>query len=163
MPTYITTFETQIGPLTAAVDEAGALLALYFGREVDSRGAPGEQIVDAARCAHVVTQVQEYFTGERREFDLPMSPRGTEFQRNVWSELKQIPYGQSISYGELAARLGKPAAVRAVGQANGANPIAIIVPCHRVIGANGKLTGYAGGLPQKHHLLAHEAMILMAG
>ena len=163
MPTYITTFETQIGPLTAAVNEEGALLALHFGSEIDSRDTPGEQIEDAGRCGHVVNQLKEYFAGERREFDLKLAARGTEFQRSVWNALAQIPYGQSISYGELAARLGSPGAVRAVGQANGANPIAIVVPCHRVIGANGKLTGYAGGLAHKHHLLAHEAMTLMAG
>jgi len=163
MPTYVTTFETLIGPLTAAVNEDGALLALYFGSEIDSRDAPGEQIDDAERCVHVVNQLKEYFAGQRRVFDLKLAARGTEFQRSVWNALTEIPYGQSISYGELAARLGNPGAVRAVGQANGANPIAIIVPCHRVIGANGKLTGYAGGLAHKHHLLAHEAMTLMAG
>ena len=97
--------------------------------------------------------MEEYFAGARREFTARFVLRGTPFQRRVWEELRRIPYGETISYAELARRIGSPKAVRAVGLANGANPIAIIVPCHRVIGANGTLTGYGGGLPTKRYLL----------
>ena len=103
-----------------------------------------------------VRQLGAYFAGELTDFTLPLAPDGTAFQRAVWTALCRIPYGETISYGELARRIGKPEAVRAVGAANGQNPIAIIVPCHRVIGSNGKLTGYGGGLPIKEALLALE-------
>jgi methylated-DNA-[protein]-cysteine S-methyltransferase len=112
-----------------------------------ARGAVGEAI----------RQLKEYFAGRRTEFDLPLAPEGTEFQREVWRRLQEIPYGETISYGELARRVGNPNASRAVGAANGSNPIPIIIPCHRVIGANGKLTGFGGGLPTKKALLALEA------
>ncbi len=102
-------------------------------------------------------QLDEYFSGRRYAFDIPLAPRGTGFQTLVWRALIAIPYGETRSYGELARAIGRPAASRAVGAANGRNPIAIIVPCHRVIGSNGDLTGYAGGLPIKRWLLAHEA------
>src|SRR5690242_4567781 len=98
-------------------------------------------------------QLTAYFAGERTEFDLPLAPEGTEFQKRVWKALVEIPFGETRSYGELARSIGKPAAVRAVGAANGRNPIGIIVPCHRVIGAGGKLVGYGGGLPMKQMLL----------
>ena len=101
-------------------------------------------------------QLLQYFEGERRDFDLPLSPAGTAFQRRVWDELRRIPYGETVSYGELAQRIGRPTASRAVGAANGRNPLAIVVPCHRVIGADGTLVGYGGGLPVKESLLAHE-------
>jgi methylated-DNA-[protein]-cysteine S-methyltransferase len=103
-----------------------------------------------------VKQLREYFAGRRAEFDLPLAPEGTEFQRTVWRNLQDIPYGETISYGELAKRVGNPKASRAVGAANGQNPIPIVIPCHRVIGANGKLTGFGGGLPTKEALLALE-------
>ena len=106
-----------------------------------------------------IAQFEEYFAGRRREFDLPLAPDGTDFQRRVWRALTAIPYGQTISYGELARRIGNPRASRAVGLANGANPLPIIVPCHRVIGANGSLTGFGGGLPIKQALLALEGSI----
>jgi methylated-DNA-[protein]-cysteine S-methyltransferase len=102
-------------------------------------------------------QLTEYFAHQRTAFSLPLNASGTDFQKRVWAELTQIPYGQTISYGELARRLGNPSASRAVGLANGKNPISIIVPCHRVIGANGKLTGYGGGLTRKEALLALES------
>lgn len=101
-------------------------------------------------------QLSEYFAGARRSFDLPLAPEGTAFQRRVWEELGRIAYGETISYGELARRIGRPTASRAVGAANGRNPLAIVVPCHRVIGADGTLTGYGGGLPIKKQLLALE-------
>jgi methylated-DNA-[protein]-cysteine S-methyltransferase len=106
--------------------------------------------------AEAVRQLSEYFAGERKEFDFPLAPEGTEFQRAVWKRLQEIPYGQTISYGELARRVGNPKASRAVGAANGKNPIPIVIPCHRVIGADGKLTGFGGGLPIKEALLAIE-------
>ena len=101
----------------------------------------------------MTAQLEEYFAGSRRTFAVDFALRGTPFQRRVWEELCRIPYGETISYAELARRIGRPTAVRAVGLANGANPIAIVVPCHRVIGANGTLTGYGGGLPTKRYLL----------
>ncbi|MDO4816408.1 MAG: methylated-DNA--[protein]-cysteine S-methyltransferase [Bacillota bacterium] len=101
-------------------------------------------------------QLGEYFAGSRKEFELPLNPRGTEFQKSVWNALLEIPYGETASYGEIAAKIGNPKASRAVGMANNRNPIAIIIPCHRVIGAGGKLTGYAGGLDKKEFLLKLE-------
>jgi methylated-DNA-[protein]-cysteine S-methyltransferase len=111
---------------------------------------------DATPLRETVRQLQAYFAGELEEFDLPLAPEGTPFQLNVWKRLCGIPYGETISYGELARRIGNPNASRAVGLANGSNPIPIIIPCHRVIGSNGKLTGYGGGLPIKEKLLALE-------
>jgi methylated-DNA-[protein]-cysteine S-methyltransferase len=140
------TIETPIGPLHAMVEE-GALVELKFG----TAGTGSGRI--EIRPDPVTAQLREYFSGSRREFDVKLSPRGTEFQRAVWNELLRVPYGTTISYGELARRIGRPDAVRAVGAANGANPIPIIVPCHRVIGANGTLTGYGGGLDRKRWLL----------
>jgi methylated-DNA-[protein]-cysteine S-methyltransferase len=107
--------------------------------------------------ARAATQLAEYFAGARRVFDVPLAPRGTDFQQGVWRELARIPYGETRSYGELARVLGRPSASRAVGAANGKNPISILVPCHRVIAGSGALTGYAGGLDAKRWLLAHEA------
>ena len=103
-----------------------------------------------------IRQLRAYFSGKLEQFDLPLAPEGTPFQLEVWRRLCEIPYGETISYGELARRIGNPNASRAVGLANGSNPIAIIIPCHRVIGSNGKLTGYGGGLPIKEKLLALE-------
>lgn len=133
--------------------DAEALCALDFlnGRRPAEplAGAVG----DRAAFADEVRELEEYFAGTRRKFTVPFVLRGTPFQRRVWEELCRIPYGKTISYAELARRIGNPKAVRAVGLANGANPIAIIVPCHRVIGANGTLTGYGGGLNTKRFLL----------
>lgn len=121
-----------------------------FGRPVGVRHR-GDILARAA------DQLGEYFAGERTEFELELdSAEGTAFQRRVWAALREIPYGETISYGELARRIGRPTAVRAVGRANGRNPISIVVPCHRVIGAGGKLTGYGGGLERKQMLLALE-------
>ena len=104
----------------------------------------------------VTTQLTEYFAGRRQTFELPLAPEGTPFQQRVWSALLGVPYGETISYGELAARIGRRSASRAVGLANGSNPLPIVIPCHRVIGSNGKLTGYGGGLAIKERLLALE-------
>lgn len=114
---------------------------------------------DDAAFGDVVQQLGAYFAGELREFHLDLDPDGTMFQRQVWQALRSIPYGVTTSYGELAEMLGKPTASRAVGAANGANPIPIIIPCHRVIGADGSLTGFGGGLPAKRWLLSHEAAL----
>jgi methylated-DNA-[protein]-cysteine S-methyltransferase len=127
-------------------------------------GAPD---IDAPLCetpilARAATQLAEYFAGTRRTFDLPLAAAGTAFQQRVWQVLTTIPFGATWSYGELARAIGNPAASRAVGAANGKNPIGIIVPCHRVIGSNGTLTGYAGGLDMKQALLAHERRLAPA-
>ncbi|MCL2573203.1 MAG: methylated-DNA--[protein]-cysteine S-methyltransferase [Defluviitaleaceae bacterium] len=106
--------------------------------------------------ANCITQLDEYFSGKRKIFDLPLNPEGTEFQQTTWSALCTIPYGKTASYGEIAAQMGKPKAPRAVGMANNKNPIYIIIPCHRVVGADGKLVGYGGGLWRKEWLLEHE-------
>jgi methylated-DNA-[protein]-cysteine S-methyltransferase len=111
---------------------------------------------DAAPLTETVRQLQAYFAGDLETFNLSLAPEGTPFQIEVWQRLRDIPYGQTISYGELARRIGNPKASRAVGLANGSNPIPIVIPCHRVIGSNGKLTGYGGGLPIKEKLLALE-------
>ncbi len=110
-----------------------------------------------AALSEAKRQLEEYFAGERREFDLPLALEGTEFQRRVWAELRRIPFGRTISYGTLAKRIGKPSASRAVGQANGSNRLPIVVPCHRVIGRDGRLGGYGGGLATKQALLDLEA------
>jgi methylated-DNA-[protein]-cysteine S-methyltransferase len=115
---------------------------------------------DDALLGPAAEQVRAYFAGELRDFDLRLAPEGTDFQRRVWEALRAIPFGETISYGELARRLGRPTASRAVGAANGRNPIAIVVPCHRVIGADGTLTGYGGGLDRKRWLLRHEESVL---
>ena len=112
---------------------------------------------DPAALADVAAQLDAYFTGELTEFDLPLAPRGSEFQLRVWNALLEIPYGETASYGEIAARIGRPDTVRAVGTTNGRNPIAVIIPCHRVIGADGSLVGYGGGLDRKRLLLELEA------
>jgi methylated-DNA-[protein]-cysteine S-methyltransferase len=151
---YFSRVESPVGPLTATVDDEGRLVRLAFA---DERAAPPPGAVeDPARCAAVVAQLREYLAGARREFDLPLAPPGTPFQRRVWDELSRIPYGATISYRELARRVGNPAATRAVARANATNPIPVIVPCHRVIGSDGTLTGYGGGLHRKRFLLALE-------
>lgn len=155
--TFYTIIESPIGKLTLIAD-GKHLQGLYMEKH---KGMPTLQTDwkrDDAIEAFVLAkqQLSQYFAGELKEFSLPLKPVGTEFQQSVWNELQNIPFGQTISYGELASRIGKPKASRAVGLANGQNPISIIVPCHRVIGANGKLTGYGGGLPRKEKLLALE-------
>lgn len=142
---------SPVGLLTLASD-AGALVECSFeGRApvADARRSPAsDPVLDQAR-----RELDAYFAGALREFTVPVSPRGSEFQRRVWSALRAIPYGQTTTYGAIASRIGAREAVRAVGAANGANPIAIIIPCHRVIGANGSLTGFGGGLERKQFLL----------
>jgi len=149
---YEMRIDTPIGPLYAALDADGRLSALSFhGDEAASVSA-----LNPADVQPLLDQLHEYFSGKRTAFALELAPRGTPFQREVWNALLDIPYGDTISYAELARRIGKPNAVRAVGAANGANPIPLIIPCHRVIGSNGTLTGYGGGIERKQWLLAHE-------
>jgi methylated-DNA-[protein]-cysteine S-methyltransferase len=147
--------ESPIGPLLLAGDEAGVRF-LLFGRGRKPVAAQPEWEPDTGRLSEPAQQLTAYFKGTLRQFDVPVSPQGTPFQQRVWSALQDIPYGETISYGELARRLGNPQAVRAVGLANGSNPISIIIPCHRVIGSNGSLVGYGGGLATKQALLALE-------
>ena len=145
--------DTPIGTLLIAGDER-AIHKIEFP-DNGKAGQPEAGWTESARgpVADAVRQLREYFSGTRTEFDLPLAPQGTAFQRGVWKRLEEIPYGETISYGELAKRVGNPKASRAVGAANGQNPIPIVIPCHRVIGANGKLTGFGGGLPTKEKLL----------
>ena len=157
------TFDTPLGRMVAVVDATAALVALEFLR-ADGSGPVlpdwrwrGEAVArDAGAIAAIRRRLDEYFAGRRRDFDLALAPIGTAFQREVWRMLTAIAHGTTISYAELARRIGRPTATRAVGHANGRNPIAIVVPCHRVIGADGSLTGYGGGLERKAALLALE-------
>ncbi|WNG49372.1 methylated-DNA--[protein]-cysteine S-methyltransferase [Archangium minus] len=155
MTLYTTTMKSPVGPLRLYATE-GALTAIYMENH---KGAP--VLVASEREDHPVLeaarrQLEEYFAGERMSFDVPLDPVGTPFQKSVWALLREIPLGVTRSYGELARCLGRASAARAVGAANGRNPISIIVPCHRVVGTDGKLTGYAGGVPTKQWLLEHE-------
>jgi methylated-DNA-[protein]-cysteine S-methyltransferase len=147
--------ESPIGPLIVAGDEEG-LRYLLFARGRDKARPQPEWEEDRGLLKEPVKQLNAYFAGTLRDFDLPLAPQGTAFQTEVWRALCDIPYGETTSYGELAKRIGNAKAVRAVGLANGSNPIAIIIPCHRVIGSNGSLVGYGGGLPIKQALLALE-------
>jgi methylated-DNA-[protein]-cysteine S-methyltransferase len=151
---YASTFASPIGALTAVVDEDAALTELRFAGQPPPDGVAW----DDARCAHLRRELDEYFAGERREFTVALRPRGTEWQQRVWAALLRIPYGTTIDYRALAALAGNPRAVRAAGRANGTNPIPILIPCHRVIGANGGLTGYGGGLDAKAMLLRLEGV-----
>jgi methylated-DNA-[protein]-cysteine S-methyltransferase len=157
---YWTSMDSPLGPLLIVVDEQGTLTQLDF-TETRSKNHPNvdNAVGDDKRCEHVVRQLAEYFAGERRDFNLKVAPEGTEFQRKVWNVLRTIPFGQTISYGEQARRLGNPNASRAVGAANGTNPIAIVIPCHRVIGSTGALVGYASGIERKRWLLEHEGAL----
>ena len=150
---------SPIGRLLLTSDGT-ALTGLYMEKERHPRPADPTAIEDRDHplLAKAAVQLAEYFGGERRRFDVPLGARGTEFQRHVWDELTKIEFGRTCSYGEIARRLGKPGASRAVGLANGSNPISIIVPCHRVIGADGSLTGYGGGIERKQWLLRHEGI-----
>lgn len=149
------TVESPIGPLTLIARD-GVLTNVSMLEQRHVSPPPVDAITDDAWFKEVAAQLDAYFAGELSSFDLEMNLLGTPFQRGVWTELREIPFGETISYGELARRVGNPNASRAVGLANGRNPIAIIVPCHRVIGANGSLTGYGGGLERKTWLLEHE-------
>jgi methylated-DNA-[protein]-cysteine S-methyltransferase len=154
MTTYTTTIESPVGPLVLTSD-GESLTRLLFDAPVD----PSWSTEPCPVLDHAVAQLGEYFAGERIDFDLPLDPAGTPFQQTTWLALREIPYAQTINYGQLALRVGNPRASRAVGLANGRNPISIVVPCHRVIGANGSLTGYGGGLDRKRTLLDLERRV----
>jgi methylated-DNA-[protein]-cysteine S-methyltransferase len=146
------------------VDEKGRLVSLEFSGRSRVSASDAEPASRArAGLDRIGAQLREYFAGKRRKFTFPLAPRGTEFQQRVWEELLRIPYGATVSYRELAARVGNPAAQRAVARANATNPIAVVVPCHRVIGADGTLTGYGGGLDKKRQLLELEGALLPMG
>lgn len=158
-------FDTPLGPMRAVLDGTGALVSLEFADGARPHRAPARTPAGAAGSAarSVEAQVTAYFKGERRAFDLPLAPRGTPFQRRTWRALLRIPYGTTVSYGDLARRLGSPGASRAVGRANATNPIAVVVPCHRVIGSDGTMTGYGGGVERKRRLLELERSRAAAG
>lgn len=147
-----TVIESPLGPLLA-VAEGAELVSLHFA----DRAAEPDGERDDGSFGETERQLREYFAGRRQRFDLPLAPRGSEFQLRVWKALEQIPYGRTRTYGDLARELGCPGAAQAVGAANGRNPLAVVVPCHRVIGSDGALTGYAGGLERKRRLLDLEA------
>jgi methylated-DNA-[protein]-cysteine S-methyltransferase len=155
MTTWTTTYDSPIGKLTLAASAAG-LSGLHFEASSHPPAKDGWR-EDRARFSSTMRQLDEYFASKRHDFDVALDLVGTAFQRRVWNALCAIPYGTTISYGELARRIGDVNASRAVGLANGRNPVAVIVPCHRVIGANGQLTGFGGGLPRKKFLLQLEA------
>ncbi len=151
---------TPIGTLVIVVDAQG-LREVLFASGKNHRPADPQWVRDAAKVAFARTQLQDYFDGTRTTFDLPLHPIGTAFQLEVWNALSDIPYGVTVSYAAIAQQINKPKAVRAVGAANGRNPIPIVVPCHRVIGSNGSLTGFGGGLPTKHFLLDLEKRVAL--
>ena len=150
---YQYSYETKLGSVTI-VEEDGALLAITTHRTYEGIKQETPLINEAYR------QLSEYLLGERKRFDLPLKPQGTVFQQEVWKALRDIPYGETRSYKQIAEAIGNPKAVRAVGMANNQNPLLIVVPCHRVIGANGKLVGYAAGIEKKEFLLKLEKSLL---
>jgi methylated-DNA-[protein]-cysteine S-methyltransferase len=152
---FWTVVDSPIDPLLLVGDESG-LRELAMA----PHSPPDDAVRDDDGLGHAAAQLEEYFAGERTRFDLPLSPVGTPFQLRVWAELREIPYGGTTTYGQIATDLGQPTASRAVGLANGRNPIAVIVPCHRVIGSDGSLTGFGGGLERKRWLLEHERRVL---
>jgi len=154
--TYYSWFESPVGVLLLAGSEAGLKLVSFSAR-TRTKSVDADWHQDSAVFTDVVDQLKSYFAGERKAFDLPLVLEGTTFQKRVWTALQNIPYGETVSYKVLAERVGSPKAVRAVGAANGANPIPIIIPCHRVIGNDGSLTGFGGGLPLKKRLLELES------
>jgi len=156
---HTTTMNSPVGELRLIAGEHG-LRAILWGVEDAERIASidRDELVEGSTpvLEKAVAQLEEYFAGTRREFDLPLDPAGTDFQRSAWMVLRTIPYGQTISYGQQAEQLGDPNKARAVGAANGKNPLSIVVPCHRVVGSNGHLTGFAAGIDVKSWLLDHE-------
>lgn len=154
MTTTFTFIESPIGPLLAA-RKGESIIEIRFS----PADAPDDWTRDDGAFRDLRKALERYFSGRSKTFDVPLEPRGTEFQKSVWRALLEVPYGETTTYGDLARRLGNPSAVRAVGAANGANPIPIVIPCHRVIGSNGSLVGFGGGLPVKRWLLDHEAAV----
>ena len=160
LPAWTTVIDSPVGSLDLIADHDGALTHLLFRGETRFSLLNPELRTDPAPFAEVISQLEEYFAGTRNEFDVPLAPRGTSFQREVWMALREIPYGDTWTYAMQAVAIGKPSAARAVGAANGRNPIGIVVPCHRVIGTDGSLTGYGGGINRKRWLLDHERDVL---
>ena len=158
-PIFHRLHDSPVGPLRIAASDAGVHAIEFHAQRHpvprDARWQTGtHRLLDV-----VAAQLDDYFAGRRTAFELPLAPEGTAFQRSVWLELARIPFGSTVSYAQMAARIGRPAAVRAVGAANGRNPIPIVLPCHRVIGADGSLTGFGGGLPTKRFLLELEGAL----
>ncbi len=164
MNQYYDTFPTPLGEFSLAVDAHGAVIAAAFGglAKLRTRFAATDLQREPARVAGARREVSEYFAGSRQSFTVKFAPAGTPFQQEVWAALQRIPFGETRSYGQLAADLGHPGAARAIGRANATNPICLLVPCHRVIGTNGSLTGYASGEKLKAELLAHEGALVPA-
>ena len=152
---YHTIVPSPLGNILLTADESG-LTGVNFQEAKGAKKPPRGSVESSAPFKRAKQQLEAYFRGDLKDFDLPLSPAGTAFQRDVWKALRRIPYGKTVSYGELAKRLGKPTASRAVGAANGRNPLPIIVPCHRVVGSDGRLTGYYGGTHLKEFLLKLE-------
>lgn len=153
-------FVTPLGTLFATA-VGGTLTGIYFegGRHAPAISSEWSEEPQSAPFAECARQLDEYLAGRRKSFDLPLAPEGSEFQRRVWSEIARIPYGQTLTYAELAARAGAPGSARAAGAATGRNPLSIVVPCHRVVGSDGSLTGYAGGIARKTRLLEIEGAL----
>lgn len=151
--------DTPLGRLSAVVDPKGAVVRLDF--EDDSYREEANKLISGAAApesvAHVALQLAEYFDGRRRRFDLDLAPQGSVFLQRAWRSLRDTPYGSVLSYGDLARRMEPPSSARAIGRANALNPLSILIPCHRTVAANGRLTGYSGGLERKRALLEHEA------
>lgn len=156
MTTYYGFTDTPFARLLLAGTQDGALVGVYLADHDRAPQIDPDWVPDDGRLDDARTQLNEYFAGARTSFELETRPQGSEFQRQVWSALQEIPHGETASYGEIAERIGRPQASRAVGAANGQNPISIVIPCHRVIGSNGRLTGYGWGLDNKTWLLDHE-------
>jgi len=161
MTTYAHVFRAPVGEMFLAVNEVGEVTRLEFlnGRAIDEyvERISGNIEWSESRCSAAQVEVEAYFRGEIAEFSLPIAPQGSEFQHAVWREVQKIPFGSTASYGEVAERLGRPGASRAVGRANATNPVVLITPCHRVIGADGSLTGFGGGVDRKKALLELES------
>ena len=161
MKYYFDTFSIPIGDFSVAVDENNTVIATAFGGSAALKPHfPAEEFIrDFERTAEARRQILAYFAGKHRDFDLPLNLVGTPFQKEVWAALQQIPFGETRSYADIAIQIGNPTATRAVGGANGANPICLIVPCHRVIGKDGSLTGFGFGEKIKRQLLEHEGVL----
>ena len=159
---FFSTVPSPVGRLTM-LGEGEDLVGLYFDHDPEATKARAGAVRDDRHLQRAAAELEEYFAGARTRFDLPLAPRGTEFQKAVWRALVRIPFGETATYGQIARSIGQPAASRAIGGANHRNPIAIVIPCHRVIGADGSMTGYGGGLDRKRLLLDLEARVASSG